>query len=326
MNKPVSYIVVGLLLLLALLAAGPTIELDKTLKPSGLSKDILSADDIDKFIRNNEQTIADIRPGTEKTIIWANQEHKVKTHISIVYLHGFSATRQEVSPLCDLIAQRFGANLYYTRMTGHGRDNQAMANTTVNTLINDAVHALEIGRKIGDKVILIGTSTGGTQATWLASNGHSDSLLAVILMSPNFALKRSEAELMLLPWGDTILRLVEGRQYQFKPVNETQARYWTTEYPSEALLPMMGLVKLTRNTALENISTPTLVLYSPHDKIIDIDTMKENVLRFGSKIKHLKAIDNVTDPQQHVLAGEILSPQSTEVVAKEIEQFIKRLL
>ncbi|MDD4273595.1 MAG: hypothetical protein PHG14_07705 [Desulfobacter postgatei] len=38
-----------------------------------------------------------------------------------VYIHGFSATRKETAPLSDLVAKTLNANLFYTRLSGHGR-------------------------------------------------------------------------------------------------------------------------------------------------------------------------------------------------------------
>jgi esterase/lipase len=63
--------------------------------------------------------------------VWANPD-KTKTPCAIVYLHGFSATRQETAPLSDLVAAQLGAYLYYTRLAGHGRGGEAMAEPYAN--------------------------------------------------------------------------------------------------------------------------------------------------------------------------------------------------
>ena len=72
-------------------------------------------------------------------------------------------------PLPDKVAAALGANLFYTRLTGHGQDGAAMAEGSVNAWINDYAEAIAIGRAIGDKVVVIGTSTGASLATWAAS-------------------------------------------------------------------------------------------------------------------------------------------------------------
>ena len=147
----------GIFIILAIgLGAGPKVDIDETITVMDLPTDI------DAYIQGTESRISDIRSGTEKQLIWANPESPAKTPYSLVYLHGFSASRQEIAPVSDKVAKALGANLYYARLTGHGRSSEAMAGITVNALLNDAVEALHIGAAIGDKVILIGTSTGAS--------------------------------------------------------------------------------------------------------------------------------------------------------------------
>jgi esterase/lipase len=313
------YILTGFIALAVGIGVGPRVEIDETITP------VILPDDIEAYIKNNESRIPDIRPNTEKTILWANPEAPAKTPIALVYLHGFSATRQEIAPVSNIVAKTLGANLFYTRFTGHGRNGNAMADITVNALLNDAVEALEVGKKLGDKVILIGTSTGGTLATWLATYDTSNSIAALVLLSPNYGPRRKESELLLLPWGNTLLQMVEGPVYQFEPYNELQQQYWTTQYPSEALLPMMGLVKLTRDKQLERIEQPVLVMYSPNDSIVSTEAIKNNYFRFASKTKTIIAITDSSDPQQHIPAGRALSPKTTQEVANHILEFIQQI-
>lgn len=295
---------------------GPRADLSYEIEPVNIREDI------DQQLYEMEKQHADIKTGTEKKIIWANPESKSATPFSIVYLHGFSASRQEIAPLCDLLANKLSANLFYTRLTGHGRSSNAMRSVTVNSLLNDANEALEIGKKIGNKVILVGTSTGGSLATWLASQKQNNVISAVVLLSPNFGLKRRESEIMLYPWGKQILHLIEGEEYQFEAVNDQHKHYWTTRYPSEALLGMMGIVDLTRQMAFENISIPSMIFYSPNDQIIDINEVVRRYEQMGSTMKEITAIDNSSDPQQHILAGNILSPGTTGEIAEKISKFL----
>ena len=56
---------------------------------------MININSLDKLIEDSENEILNIRPDTEKKIIWANQNN-VKTKISLVFIHGFSATRAEL--------------------------------------------------------------------------------------------------------------------------------------------------------------------------------------------------------------------------------------
>ncbi|HIJ88528.1 MAG TPA: alpha/beta fold hydrolase [Desulfuromonadales bacterium] len=309
---------VGLSALIILFFLGPTAKIDPQLKRFILPQDL------DQYLQQSEARFSDIVPGAEKTIIWANAA-KTRTPLSIVYLHGYSATRQETAPLSDQVAARLGANLVYTRLTGHGRGGMAMAEPTVNDWLNDAVEALAIGKRLGDKVIIIGTSTGGTLATWLAEQPNTEAVMAYVLISPNYAPKEVLSELLAWPWGEQLAALLVGPEFSWTPANELQARYWTCRYPLKGLVPMMGLVKFVRESRLENIRTPALVIYSPHDTVINVKKVEQAYARFGSPMKAIKRITHNVNHTNHVLAGDILAPGNTALVAKLILDFVSQL-
>ena len=108
-----------------------------------------------------ERQIADLRPGLEKSIIWAGKPNH-RTRYAIVYIHGFSASKEELRPVPDLIAAHLGANIFYSRLTGHGRTAEAMREANVSAWNQDLAEAFEIGTMIGDQVIILSCSTGGT--------------------------------------------------------------------------------------------------------------------------------------------------------------------
>ena len=128
-------------------------------------------DDLDAWLQQTEQQASDrfgLVPGTEKRITWFG-EHR-QTPYSVLYLHGFSATRQETAPLAEIVATRLGANLYETRLTGHGREREPLTGVRAEDWLQDAVEALTIAASLGERVIVIGTSTGATLAA--AMLGH----------------------------------------------------------------------------------------------------------------------------------------------------------
>src|SRR6202007_3384630 len=103
-----------------------------------------------------EAEVTDIRPGLQKEIVWADPASRARTPLAIVYVHGFSASKGEVRTLPDRAAAALHANLFYTRLTGHGEDSDAMAKGSINAWVNDYAEAIAIGRAIGDRVIVIG--------------------------------------------------------------------------------------------------------------------------------------------------------------------------
>ncbi|MGL4320668.1 MAG: alpha/beta hydrolase, partial [Paracoccaceae bacterium] len=57
-------------------------------------------DDLDAYLATSEAGFADITPGSAKRIVWAGAVG-AKTPLAIVYVHGFSATAEEIRPVPD---------------------------------------------------------------------------------------------------------------------------------------------------------------------------------------------------------------------------------
>ncbi len=316
--------IIPLLILVALLlvfALGPRVAIDTTIDSVTLPADL------DAYLAESEAQFDDIVPGTEKTIIWADPDTKAKTDVALVYLHGFSATRQETAPLSDLVAAELDANLYYTRLTGHGRDGEAMTEATVNAWLNDTAEAIAIGRAIGDKVVLVAVSNGGPLALWYAASEYAgDDLAAIVLMSPNLGPRDQTSEVLLWPWAKQIINLVMGPERGWDGDNAEHERFWTNRYPSAALLPMMGAVKLGREADLTAIEAPMLVIYSLQDEVVNTDKVEAMFKALKRDDVVLLPVEDSADSSNHVLAGDILSPNTTERLVAAISDFVTNAL
>ena len=64
---------------------------------------MIDIEDIVNLLNSQEKMIRGLRPGTEKKVLWA-QGNGIKSKTSIVFIHGFSASRIEINPVVDLIA------------------------------------------------------------------------------------------------------------------------------------------------------------------------------------------------------------------------------
>ncbi|TIM18210.1 MAG: alpha/beta hydrolase, partial [Mesorhizobium sp.] len=139
MGRRIVLAVLGLAVILVLaFMLGPRVQADTTIRfdPSVIG------DDPQAYLARNEAAVPGIYDGLEKEIIWANPMVHARTPLAIVYIHGFSASKGEVRPLPDEVADELDANLYYTRLTGHGQGGAAMAEGSVNAWINDYEEAL----------------------------------------------------------------------------------------------------------------------------------------------------------------------------------------
>lgn len=278
--------------------------------------------DPEAYLAAAEAKVPGIRDGLQKEIVWAFPQSKAKTPYAVVYVHGFSASKGEVRPLPDRVAAALGANLYYTRLTGHGQDGAAMATATVNAWINDLAEALAIGRAIGEKVVVISTSTGGGLAAWGATEpGVFDGVSHAVFISPNFGVQASGSFILTLPWGRQILPYVAEKERSFEPMNELHGKYWTTRYPTEAVLPMAAITKLAASRTVEKATVPALFVISDADKIVRPDITRLIEARWGGP-HALVAVDKTGDPNNHVIAGDALSPETTGPLVDRIVAWI----
>lgn len=309
-----------LVILGGLIVFGPRVHIDINLRSFDLPTDL------DEYLKTSEAQYDDILPNTEKTIIWADPKKKKKTPVSVIYLHGFSATRQETAPLSDIVARELGANLFYTRLTGHGRSSEAMGAATVNDWLNDTVEALEIGRRLGEKVLIISTSTGGTLSTWLSTLVEPEDILAHIMVSPNFLPNHPIAKTLTWPWMHLIMPLFYGKTWRWWPGKLREGQYWTTSYPTRVVFQMMALVQCARKADVSKVATPLQVFLSKQDTIVIPEEAEKVYDRFGSPVKQKIYIEDAEHSQQHVIAGDILSPTTTERIARMIVKFVNPLL
>lgn len=280
---------------------------------------------LEAWLRDSEKAFPDMKPDNAKGITWANHAGE-RTPWAVVYLHGFSASRLETAPLADTVAQALGANVFHTRLTGHGLDSvEAMGDATVQDWMADVVEALQIGKTLGDKVLVIGVSTGATLATWAALSPQAKDMHAMVLISPNFGPKDKRADIVNGPWGQQIALALEGPVRSWTPDSPDEANAWTSRYATRAIFPMMALVKEVRESNLAAIQTPLLMLYSENDEVVNPQESKAAFARMGSSRKSLHMVDYSTSKGQHVLAGRIKAPTAVAPMADTIVQWVKSL-
>ena len=215
---PMTIAIVIVIVAALAFALGPRVAVDTTVT---FNASRIGADP-DAYLASSEAAFGNIRPGLQKEVAWADPATKAETSVALVYVHGFSASKGEVRPLPDKVAQAFGANLFYTRLTGHGQDGAAMATASVNAWVNDFAEAIAIGRTIGERVVVMCTSTGGALATWAATQPKlAEGISAIVALSPNYGV-RSAGSSLLPPLGQAARTAADRRGAQFQADQRTQ--------------------------------------------------------------------------------------------------------
>ncbi|SHM70978.1 Esterase/lipase [Chitinophaga jiangningensis] len=287
------------------------------------------ADSLDAYIRNSEAALP-VKPDNEARIIWADSTRQ-KTAYSIVYLHGFSASQEEGNPVHRAIARTFGCNLYLSRLDAHGlRSDSPLLTMTAEGLWADAKKALAIGRAIGNKVIVMGTSTGGTLALKLAAE-FPDDVYALVNMSPNIAINDKYAFLANDHWGLQLARLISKGDYrEGHDTNTIRNQYWNNRYRLEAVVQLEELLEttMTRET-FAKVKQPVLNLYYYRDEQHQDPTVKVSAIlamekELGTPAGQKAAIA-IPGAGAHVLGSSLTSKAVPEVI-KTINSFATGVL
>lgn len=313
------FAVLGLGSLVVLVACvGPKESVDRD-----FTAQIALPTDIDGWLDTREADIPNLKDGVEKRVVWAGTPG-VQTETSIVYIHGFSASSEEIRPVPDRVAEALGANLYFARLAGHGRDGPAMAEPVMGDWAQDYAEAMAIGRQIGERVIVIATSTGGTLTALGTVEGDAPD--AAIFVSPNFELATPAGKLLNLRSAEWLLPLLTGEERGFDPRNEGHATYWTTRYPLVATLPMAALMREVKAQDMSGVTTPALFLISETDRVVSPQATEAFAARWGGPAQvTYAALDEDDDPFGHVIAGDIMSPGQTDWAVQTMLDWIKAL-
>lgn len=285
-----------------------------------------SAETLEDVLAERESQFDDIRPGVEARVIWADAPGE-RTDIVLLYLHGFSASSEEIRPVPDIVADNLGANLIFWRLPGHGRSGAAMAEPLPQDWIDSTAEAIAAAHAIGDRVIVMGTSTGGTLAARAAAIPELAEVIdGIVFVSPNFRLASWQETLLTLPLSRHWIPLVAGEEREFEPRSEDHAAYWTSRYPTIAAVRLAWLMRDVRGLDFSGITVPALFVFSDADQVVDAAETRRVAQMWGAPATlSPRDVGPGDDSQSHVIAGDILSPGMTQSTAKEVTDWINAL-
>lgn len=303
-----TFITVGILLLIFLFGPKPSKPVYNTQLPE------ISADlgQLDSYIAQKEAKYA-VKPDNQSRIIWANNTLKQKTEWVLLYLHGFSASWYEGSNLNLNFAARYHCNAYFPRLAEHGLvTEEPLLNMRPDSLWNSAKEALIIARKLGHKVIIMSTSTGGTLALKLASE-YPELVQGLILYSPNIEIN-APTGIVTKPWGLQVSRLIFGGQYRIvnEQFNSKECNYWNCKYRLEAVMYLQQLVETTMTQeTFQKVKCPVFLGYyyknkKEQDQVVRVGAALEMFEQLGTSANQ-KNKKGFPDAGVHVIANSLFS-------------------
>lgn len=311
------------LLLIVTFFLGPRLSFDNV-NNRPLTGTYTIAEVIQKVDQRNENP--QIRELNHEEIVW--QDKMEKTKYSIVYLHGFSASQMEGDPVHREVAKTLGANLYLSRLPLHGiNDPEAFEELTPELLVEYAKEAIKIGRSLGEELIVMSCSTGGTLSAFLAA--ADPTIKAQIMFSPNFQLASSTANILLKPWGLQIGRKITGGKYRvWNPPVQSQP-FWYGKYRLEGVAAVAELLKQTMSDeTFANIKCPTFVGYfykndAEQDPTISVEKILEveQLLGTPDSLSQFKAYPEAGG---HVFSTSLYYSRTDELI-EDVLSFLKQI-
>jgi esterase/lipase len=287
--------------------------------------------ELESSINTSEKAVKGIKPDNQARIVWADSSKKEKTNIAFLYLHGFSASQAEGDPVHRDLAKKYNANLYLSRLAEHGidRGDSSMINLTAGEFEASAENALSVAEKLGDEVVVIGTSAGGALTLFLAAR-HPE-IKAIVLYSPCVKLFDKTAMILDKPWGLQIARLVSGGPVKkYEAESKIHANYWQLNYRIESLVALQNLVSNTmKPEVFSRIKCPVFLGYYYKN-----ETEQDNTVSVPAMLKMFEELGTPTVLKQkvafpgagaHVIASHIRS-KDWQGVERETDKFLSDIV
>ena len=279
----------------------------------------------ESYVLKNDSGLI-LKPDNQSRIIWANDSVMEKTPYVLLYLHGFSASWYEGYPANVDFAKHFGMNAYFPRLASHGIvTDDALIDMTPDRLWESAKQALMVARILGEKVIVMSTSTGGTLGLKLAAE-FPEMIDGLILYSPNIRINNGAAFMLSKPWGLQIGRKVTGGLHRVTNENfdSKDCQYWNCKYRMEAVVYLQQLVEATmKKDTYERVKTPVFLAYyykdeTHQDETVRVDAMLEMFDQLGTTESELVKMA-FPEAGNHVIGCELTSKSYNEVLAETIK-------
>lgn len=314
MLKKVGIALLGLtggLLLLFVLGPRPNFDqVDTTPFELGIG-----IEQVENYIHRSNQSEPTLKPDNGAQLYWVDSIGQ-KTDYVLLFLHGFSGTHHEANPMHKEFGKRYGMNTYLHRIEDHGiSDPDAFEGITPKDLLESAKEGIALAKLLGDKVVIMSCSTGGTYAAYLAQNDADISHL--IFLSPNIALADPTAAIITGPWGSHLLKNVFGN-HRTIPQSEEAAKYWQVKYHTDGILALQSLIDQTMTEEVfSNITQPTFLgcYYKDDDNqdfVVSVPAMRDffDAIRTDPSDKQFVEFPNAND---HVVSSPIKAQHVEEV-------------
>lgn len=269
------------------------------------------------------------RPGNEEKLVRFTPGN---SDLSILYIHGFGASRAEGEEVTDQLAKDLKANLYYLRLPGHGTNLEDHRDATFDQILQDAETAFLESDKLGKKTILIGTSMGGLISTYLAAK-YPDKVHALILASPFYDFTNPFGGLYQFSWGKGFGHLLMGkiRKSTEEQKRDPASAFWYRDQYLASVQNVSDLREFILGTdPFSKITSPVLMFYYyKSDEEQDTTASVKSMLKAFEKIQRngkANPFNKIVriEMGNHVLLSKYMKSDK-DLILKEEKEFLKKV-
>ena len=211
-------------------------------------------------------------------------------------------------------------------MFGHGIAGATpLEDFTADAYLASALEALAVAKTLGEQVIVLGTSNGGTLSLIL---GNDPQVVSIGLFSPNIRIINPLAGIATLPWGLEIATAAAGTEYHvMQNVISPKEDFWTTRYHMQAITHVQKLLEVSMiPETFVKIRVPVFMGYyykdeENQDDVVSVDAMLEMFKNLGTpdSQKEKMAFPETGD---HVMTS-YLTSKDVESVTRETIRFFE---
>ncbi|MBE7437061.1 MAG: alpha/beta hydrolase [Spirochaetales bacterium] len=273
---------------------------------------------------------AGVRPGNEERLV----QNRPVAKIAFLYIHGFGASRAEGEAVIDPLARVYAANVYYLRLPGHGANMEDHASRTYQEYLDLVTESFQMTRKLGEKVVVVGSSTGGLLATYLAAR-FPDQVAGLVVTSPLYGFADPSSFVLSLPGGIQLIEAIYGKERNAGWTTDPEKRkqngyedYWLVRQKYRALLILDRLLRtIVDADLLGGIRAPLLMLYyykdeENRDTIIDLEQMHRVFEQIGTPPEKKRKVA-IADGN-HILTSAYVRTDKEQILA-EMKAFLDSL-
>jgi esterase/lipase len=185
--------------------------------------------------------------------------HEIKTARSALLIHGLTDSPYSMKDLAKAIFDS-GMNVVAIRLSGHGTRPEDLHSVKIGDWIDDTRYGVELASRLGDKVVLVGYSTGGVLATIAVQKKivPAARLSGLVLLAPAFDIGAKASLTCLLPnfwaWGD------DGNAEDWLPAKYRRGS-------SNGVCQLVHAGRLAQSG--ESFEMPVLTVVTANDQTID---------------------------------------------------------